>query len=288
VGANAISPNDYLAWNGPEKGGVLGYSEPLIYMPANYATVDIYEWAKVTAYGKLTGKVTLDGKPVSDVTLTVPGHQAGTDKDGNYTFDHIPYGPYEVVAKLADTKGPVDFGVQTGTAIYNTGRVSVKLDKDSVTAPEIKLRKPDEPFIRSIHVTGHVSLDCSVWNFGSNHYDYYGPIAQAFVDVGNGHPDDSWSDTVPVHSASVVFSATFHYEPDDSVNVFFKAVLDGSGERAYTATIAPGDNYQFVIGDSQSFLNGRNGYPYNGYPDLEASNDTMCCAITFANNEWSA
>ena len=286
--ANAISPNDYLAWNGPDKGGVLGYSEPLIYQPANYATVHIYEWAKVTAYGKLTGKVTLDGKPAADVTLTVPGHTAGTDKDGNYTFDKIPYGPYSVIAKQAVTKGPVDFGVQTGAMIYNTGRVSVKVDKDTVTAPEIKLRAPNTPYIRSIAVTGHVSLDCSVWDWGSNHYDYYGPIGQAAVDVGNGHPQDSWSTDVSVHSADAHFSATFNYQPDDSINVLFKAVLDGQYERDYTTTIAPGDNYTFVIGDGNSFLNGRAGYTYNGYPDLEGSNDTMCCAITFTNNEWSA
>jgi hypothetical protein len=287
-GANAISPNDYLAWVGPDKGGVLGYSEPLIYMPANYATVNIYEWAKVTAYGQLTGKVTLDGAAAPDVTLTVPGYSVGTDKDGNYTFDKIPYGPYDVIARQADTKGPFSSGVQTGTAFYNTGRASITLDKNSVTAPEIKLKKANTPYIRTILVTGHVSLDCSVWDWGSNHYDYYGPIAQGSIDVGNGHPQDSWSTTTSVHSASVVFSATFNYQPDDSVNVFFKAVLDGSGERDYTATIAPGDNYTFVIGNSQSFLNGRAGYTYNGYPDLEASNDTMCCAITFANNEWSA
>jgi hypothetical protein len=286
--ANAISPNDYLAWNGPDKGGVLGYSEPLIYQPANYATVHIYKWAKVTAYGKLTGKVTLDGKPAADVTLSVPGHTVGTDKDGNYTFEKIPYGPYRVIAKQAKIDGPSDFGVKTGTMLYNMGQVSVKLDKDAVTAPEIKLRPPSTPYIRSIAVTGHVSLDCSVWDWGSNHYDYYGPIGRGTVDVGNGHPQDSWSTDVSVHSADAHFCATFDYQPDDSVNVFFKTVLDGQYERDYQATIAAGDNYTFVIGDNNSFLNGRAGYTYEGSPDLEGDNDTMCCAITFTNSEWSA
>ena len=286
--ANAISPNDFLAWNGPEKGGVLGYSEPLIYQPANYATVHVYEWAKVTAYGKLSGKVTLDGKPATDVTVTVPGYSVGTDKDGNYTFDKIPYGPYSVIAKQATTKGPVDFGVKTGSILYNTGHVSVKVDKDTVSAPEIKLRPPDTPYIRSVVVTGHVSLDCDVWDFGSSHYDWFGPIGKASVDVGNGRPQDSWSTDVSVHSADVHLCATFDYQPDDSVNVFFKAVLDGQYERDYTATIAAGDNYTFTIGNSNSFLNGRAGYTYDGYPDLEGSNDTVCCAITFANTEWSA
>jgi hypothetical protein len=286
--ANAISPNDYLAWNGPDKGGVLGYYEPLIYQPANHATVHVWEWAKVTAYGKLTGKVTLEGKPAEHVTVTAAPHTAATDKDGNYSFDKIPYGPYSVVAKLAETKGPVDFGVQTGTMFYDTGQVSVKVDKDTVTAPVIKLKAANTPHIRSVVVNGHVSLDCSVSDWGTTHYEYLGPIGEATIDLGNGHPQDSWSTDVSAHSADARLTATFNYEPDDSVNVFFKAVLDGQYERDYTTTIAPGDNYTFTIGNSSSFLNGRAGYTYDGYPDLEGNNDTMCCAITFANKEWTA
>jgi hypothetical protein len=229
----------------------------------------------------------MDGKPAADVTLTVPGYTAATDKDGNYTFDQVPYGPYKVIAKQAVTTGPVDFGVKTGSVLYNTGVASVKLDSATATAPEIKLHGPDTPYIRSMVVSGHVSLDCSVWDWGSNHYDNYGPIGEATVDVGNGHPDDSWSTDFTVHSADAHLCAQFNYQPDDSVDVFFKAVLDGQYERDYTANIAAGDNYTFVIGDSNSFLNGRAGYTYDGYPDLEGSNDTMCCAITFTNKEWT-
>jgi len=287
--ANALSPNDYLAWNGPDKGGVLGYSEPLIYQPANYATVRIYDWTKITAYGRLAGKVTLDGKPAADVTVTVPGYTAATDKDGNYVFDKIPYGPYSVIAKQAKTDGPVDFGVQTGAILYNTGQVSVKLDKDTVTAPELKLRPPSTPYIRSIVINGVASLDCDVWCFGSNHHTLIGPIGQATVDVGNGHPEDSWSTDVTVHSADAHFCARFNYQPDDSVDVLFRATLDGEYESAYSATIAPGDSYTFVIGDGNCWLSGYDGgYTYDGYPALQGNNDTLCCSITFTNKEWSA
>lgn len=287
-GANAISPNDFLAWNGPEKGGVLGYSEPLIYLPASFATVNIYEWAKVTAYGKLTGTVTLDGNPAASVTVTVPGYQAGTDKDGNYTFDKIPYGPYEVVAKLADTQGPVDFGVQTGTKVYYTGNVSIDLDKDSATAPEIKLKAPDIPYERTVVVTGYYSLDCSVWDWGSSHYTVYGPVAQGEILVGIGQTQYSWTTTETAHSATAILSAVAYYQADDSVTISFQAVLDGSSPRSYTATIAAGDSYTFVIGNSQSWLDGGGGLNYNGYPDLENDNDTLCCSVTFTNNQWSA
>ena len=170
----------------------------------------------------------------------------------------------------------------------DTGQVSVKVDKDAVTAPEIKLKAPNTPYIRSIKITGHVSLDCDVWDFGTSHYYHYGPVAEAAVDVGNGHREDSWSTDVSVHSSDTKFSATFNYQPDDSANVFFEAVLDSRYERDYTTTIAAGDDYTFVIGNSSSSLNGRSGYTYNGYPDLEGSNDTMCCAITFKNSEWTA
>ena len=86
-----------------------------------------------------------------------------------------------------------------------------------------------------------------------------------------------------MHSATVDFSATACYFPDDSVTVTFQATLNGSGKRNYAATVRPGGSITFIIGYSQSFLNGRNGFYYNGQPDLEAENDTDCCSIIQLN-----
>jgi hypothetical protein len=101
----------------------------------------------------VSGTVTRDGKPVEHATVTVPGQpglQAGTDKDGKYTLDKVAYGPCQIEAMLA-TEAP------TGATIDSIGQVSTDVDKPSQDAPEIKLRPPSEPFIRTISISGHCS-----------------------------------------------------------------------------------------------------------------------------------
>ena len=87
-------------------------------------------------------------------------------------------------------------------------------------------------------------------------------------------------------------SATLHYnEDDDSVDVVFTAALDQPGGRAltYAANVAAGKSYTFVIGNAASWLNGTGPqkWTYDGEPDLEAKNDTLCCSVTFTNKAWA-
>jgi hypothetical protein len=169
--------------------------------------------------------------------------------------------------------------------------VSTDVDKPSQDAPEIKLRPPSEPFIRTISISGHCSLDCSEWDWGSTHYTAWPELAGQ-VDVGLGHSyDSSWSQTETSKDATAILSATINYNDyDDSVDVLFTAALDQPGGRSltYSQNIAPGKSYTFVIGDKNSWLNGTgpDKWTYDGYPDLEAKNDTLCCSVTFTNNEW--
>jgi hypothetical protein len=289
--ANALGAEQFLAWNGPDKGGVLGYSEPAVYLPASVATVPIYKWVSVTQYGKITGRVTLDGKaPPATTTVQIPGKSAGTDKNGNYSFDHVAYGPYIVKAQVAVITGPVVDGVQTGAPTFVSGQVSVKVDKATVAAPDIKLKKPDEAYNRSVAITGYASLDCSVYTLfeGTSHATAYPKIA-GWVDVGPGQPHSSWTQVENSNSATVTFFVDVYYNSDDSVVIFVLADMDEPGGRGTYAqfTIPPGESRAFVIGNTSSFLNGRNGYYYNGSSDLEDKDDTLCCSITFSNNEWT-
>ena len=289
--ANALGAEQFLAWNGPDKSGVLGYSEAGSYLPASVATVPIYKWASVTQYGKITGRVTLDGKaPPATATVQIPGKSAGTDKNGNYSFDHVAYGPYIVKAQVAVITGPMVDGVQTGAPTFVSGQVSVKVDKATVAAPDIKLKKPDEAYNRSVAITGYASLDCSVYTLfeGTSHATAYPKIA-GWVDVGPGQPSYNWTQVENSNSATVSIFVNVYYNSDNSVGIFVLAELDDPGGRGIYAqfTLAPGKSGAFVIGNSDSFLNGRNGYYYNGCPDLEFDNDTFCCSLTITNNEWS-
>jgi hypothetical protein len=146
--------------------------------------------------------------------------------------------------------------------------------------------------MRTVAIEGHTTLDCSEWDFGSTHYTGWWQI-RGSVDVGQGDTHATWAQPETSKDATVVFSATVDYQPDDdSVNVLFTAALDdpGGADRTYAANIAPGKSHTFVIGDKNSWLNGTGPekWTYNGFPDLEAKNDTMCCSITFTNNEWGA
>jgi hypothetical protein len=294
--ANAISPENFLAWNGPgPEGSVLGYSEPLIYQPGTVATIDVYKWAHVTEYGKLTGRVYLDGKPAEHVTVQIRGIDkiTSTDKDGRYSFDKVPYGPCVVTAKLAWVEGPVVGGVKTGSDItsdkFREGQASIKVDKQEVVVEDIKLKLPDQPFLRTIVIKGYASLDCSVWHWGSHHWDLFQPI-EGEVNAGAG-VNNPWNQSIIVHSADAEISAYVSWNDDDSVNIYNLQVgLDNPGGRTWGPTslrIPAGKSQTITIGNSDSFLNGRNGYYYNGSPDLEAKNDTLCCSLTFTNKEWS-
>ena len=286
--ADALSPDNFLAWNGPgPQNGVLGYSEPAIYFPANTATVPIYKWASVTQYGKLTGRVVLNGKPAASATVEIPGMSTGTDKDGNYSFDKAPYGPYVVNAKLAWTEGPVTDDLQTGVPEYSIGQASVKVDKADVAAPDIKLKPPNQPWDRQIAIKGYASLDCSEY---PDHYTAY-PQIEDWVDVGRAETLASWVKTEVSKDATATFVVLITWNADDSVDLLFEAGLDNPGGAASgfpRYNIPAGKSVTFVVGNKDSWLNGRNGYFYNGTPDLEAKNDTLLCSITFTNNEWTA
>jgi hypothetical protein len=55
------------------------------------------QWAR---YGKLKGRVTKNGRPVSQLKIeVVGGPETTTDQDGRYAFDHLAEGAYKVIIK---------------------------------------------------------------------------------------------------------------------------------------------------------------------------------------------
>jgi hypothetical protein len=311
--ANAVSPSNLLAWNGPDKhpNCVLGYCEPLMYMPNSSAIVPVYEWAAPQKFCEvISGIVTLDNEPKQGVTVYIPGLDYAltlTGPDGTYVFKHIPYGYNLVKAQYAYEQVVGDETVEiipTGMLGYAFGQQLVNVDQEPpIKAPTIQLSAPDQPNIRTVEISGHASIDCSVYNFptGTNHWRAYPKIDLGVVEVGSANDCllGYWSDLKTCHSAVANFSAKVYYEPDYSVVIDFCVELDPQNsdtrQRNYTKKVLPGESYTFVIGTASSILN--NGpYQYNGggsgdgpdanTGDLEASNDCLCCAITFANKEW--
>ncbi len=305
--ANAISPENLLAWNGPPTTGcVLGYSEPLIYLPPTQTTVPVYKWAKVTQYGKITGHVYLKGKTKEGVTVQVAGPKGplttGTDAHGAYSFEHLPYGRYVINASFPWPSGPVVDGVHTGLSLLATGQAVVEVKHATNVAPNIELAPPSEPFNRTVIVSGHASIDCSE-ALSSQHHTTIWPVLSDEIYVGVDEPNGQWFQDFTNRGASVNFTGSFSYNPDHSVDISGFITLDLTtvvlgieqpdpsepGTTDYAAyNVPPGESLTFVIGNASSFLSGTGpqGWTYDGSPALEDENDTLCCRLTFTNSEW--
>jgi hypothetical protein len=93
-----VSPDDILFWDAPPT-GVYGYSEPLIYRGAEYQPV--FRWSPTGDAGTISGRVRIDGSPVSNATVVVqgPNLETSTDASGGFTFSAIPAGYYRLEAQ---------------------------------------------------------------------------------------------------------------------------------------------------------------------------------------------
>jgi hypothetical protein len=92
--ANAVSPDNILFWDSPEKQGLFGYFEPLVYLPAHKGIAEIWSWSKVDGDADLTGIVTYMGEPIAGVRVEVITDQAGmwnvSKNDGSFRINGIP------------------------------------------------------------------------------------------------------------------------------------------------------------------------------------------------------
>lgn len=91
--ANAVSPDNILWWDAPDKGGLYGYAEPLIYREPRTEKFTVSRWKKVTTRGTVTGIVTLEGKPAGGAEVNLgQGTTDFTDANGRYEILNVPFG----------------------------------------------------------------------------------------------------------------------------------------------------------------------------------------------------
>jgi hypothetical protein len=304
--SNAISPENFLAWNGPPtQGCVLGYFEAADFRPKTETVVPVYKWAKITQYGKISGRVDLAGQPQRNVTVQTAGPHGplttGTDHEGRYSFGHLPYGHYVVTASFSVTSGAgTTDGTPTGFSELLTGQKSVDLQQADATA-DITLAPPDTPYDRTVQISGHLSLDCSTFGDTPKHATAFAEFAYQ-LDIGVKQPAGAWSQTFVSRTATAQLSLMATYNADYSVDVGGLITLDlNSLAVAASSTTDPqsgttsffpfkipaGGSLVFTVGNASSFLNGANGWTYDGCPDLEDDNDTLCCMIQIVNGQWS-
>lgn len=161
--ANAVSPDNLLWWDGPDKGGLYGYAEPLIYREPRKEQYPISKWKKVVTRGTLTGKVRWQGQPIGGANVRVfDGASTLTSGAGVYTLTNVPLGNYNLVAsKVIDGK-------------YCSVSKLITIDKEHHTI-DLDLQPPAEDFRLATVYFDFWGEDYET--FGSNEHTDPGPEA---------------------------------------------------------------------------------------------------------------
>ena len=132
--ANAISPDNILFWDGPDKGGLYGYSEPLIYREPRKELYTVSRWKRVLSRGTINGTVRLNGTPVQGALVELyVGMSDFTDGNGVYSMTDAPLGSYQLTAsKVID-------------GVYYSAKLTVQLSQ-AVSTFDVDLEPPADRY----------------------------------------------------------------------------------------------------------------------------------------------
>jgi len=132
--ADAISPDNMLWWDGPEKGGLYGYAEPAKYIQPYDDTYKVSRWTKVLTRGHIRGRVLNVGQPVPGALVQVYESKSDfSDSAGNYEIRDVPFGRYQITAqKVIDN-------------VLKSASLDVVVDEENETF-DISLLDPPERF----------------------------------------------------------------------------------------------------------------------------------------------
>jgi hypothetical protein len=135
--ADAVSPDDMLWWDGPERGGLYGFAEPAKYIEPRNETYRVSRWKKVLNRGTVRGRVLHAGQPVAGALVQVyESKNDFSDAAGQYELRDVPLGPYTLTAqKVIDN-------------VLKTAALAIVVDAENETF-DISLQDPPERFRRA-------------------------------------------------------------------------------------------------------------------------------------------
>jgi hypothetical protein len=138
----AVSPDDTMRWDGPDRDGFFGYAVPAVYAAASLESAPAYAWHFAPTTATVHGTVRVDGQPrgaslvqVTDLKTT------STHNDGTYHIDRVPFGTCEVKAQFDRGDG----------VLYNASHIRNLQQEDEVVDFDLTLRRD---LYRSVHMTG--------------------------------------------------------------------------------------------------------------------------------------
>jgi len=137
--ANSVSPDNILFWDSPGSGNqaqfrsVYGHIEDVFYRPGTYAQVPIFRWKLVPTKGTLTGTVTANADVMgANVSIGNGFQDVVVGADGQFKFDNVPSGSYQVTA-----------GMNIG-GYWNSQTVNATINAGQTTDVSIVLQPPPE------------------------------------------------------------------------------------------------------------------------------------------------
>jgi len=255
--ARAVSPDNILFWDPPDKGGPYGYLETLVYRPPRYELVTVHRWKHVQFTGTLKGLVRFNGQPVEGAQVQIyDGKFAATGSNGRFVLKTVPVGDYILqVAKFQD-------------GLYLTASIPVTVKKDEDTAVTLDM-KPPEDLYRAVTVEGWMLTVDDEWNAAANPYSYKDFYAVMRVNPFDTHDEVTFSDVCDGDVRS-----EFHVEADWN--------LDKSVTLAFTARIFesadPADGIDSEITRSMTVSPGGTGH-WEGMKVYNDDDDSL--GITF-------
>lgn len=118
--AQAVSPANLAFYDAP----LYGDMEPLLYRPARWEEVTLYEWKTQTQFGAVAGIVRDAGQPVVGARVARDAtHFVTTQKDGSFLFEHVGTGPVQLEVEYGTLRGTAT----TTVAANQTAQVAIDL-----------------------------------------------------------------------------------------------------------------------------------------------------------------
>lgn len=132
--ANAVSPDNLMWWDGPNKGGMWGFVEPAQYRPMRTETYRVSRWHRSSQDSKVEGIVRINGRGVASAEVRLTDElRTRTRADGSFTITNVPLGNYQLRASV----------MRDGTR--HSARVPVVIDEQAESFT-INLAAPPERY----------------------------------------------------------------------------------------------------------------------------------------------
>ena len=243
VDANAVSPDNILWWDAPDKGGVYGYVAPLVYREPRREELTVHRWKLVPTKGRVRGVVRQDGVPVAGAMVQLyDGMTDFTDGRGRYDLKKVPFGTYQI--KAAKDGGPV----------FLTASAELVVEQPEVSL-DLELTGPSEDF-RVLKISGSIHM-VDYEDFADDEIADAPIYGELFLGLYNTHVERTFSGRCG-GEVRVEFRVVADWQMDRSIAVYFEHKffegasedtddLDGRADKAFGLTAGSWQSWTSTI-----------------------------------------